>query len=155
MSKGKGISKFSKEEITDAVIKSRSISEAVKNLGKCRSGQQTKRLKEIIFKYEIDTSHFIDSRSKDLERIFNNEISIKTHSLRNKLIKEKLKKEKCEICGISEWNGKKIRVELHHIDGNNKNNNFSNLQNLCPNCHSQTDNHSVNKKYIRYSSKIF
>lgn len=47
---------------------------------------------------------------------------------------------KCEICGIKEWNGKPIRLEIHHIDGDRTNNNMDNLQILCPNCHSQTEN---------------
>ena len=32
-------------------------------------------------------------------------------------------------------------MQLHHIDGNNSNNSLDNLQMLCPNCHSQTDNY--------------
>jgi len=42
-------------------------------------------------------------------------------------------------CGISEWFGKKISLELEHKDGNNKNNLRENLEGLCPNCHSNTD----------------
>lgn len=38
------------------------------------------------------------------------------------------------------WNGKKITLELDHIDGNCFNNILTNLRILCPNCHSQTDN---------------
>ena len=47
----------------------------------------------------------------------------------------------CEVCGINEWNNDNIPLELHHIDGNNKNNEDINLQVLCPNCHAQTDNY--------------
>lgn len=46
---------------------------------------------------------------------------------------------KCNKCGISEWLGKKISLELDHIDGNRLNNERSNLEGLCPNCHSITD----------------
>ena len=45
---------------------------------------------------------------------------------------------KCNHCGISEWNGNPIVLELEHKDGNNKNNDRSNLECICPNCHSQT-----------------
>ena len=45
----------------------------------------------------------------------------------------------CLTCGISEWQGKKITLELDHIDGNSSNNVRDNLRLLCPNCHSQTD----------------
>lgn len=48
-------------------------------------------------------------------------------------------KEGCWVCGITEWNGKEITLELEHIDGNSDNNTEENLALLCPNCHSQTD----------------
>jgi hypothetical protein len=44
----------------------------------------------------------------------------------------------CICCGISTWNDKPITLELDHIDGDPDNNMPSNLQLLCPNCHSQT-----------------
>lgn len=45
----------------------------------------------------------------------------------------------CSECGISEWNGKEIVLEMEHKDGNSDNNSPDNLTLLCPNCHSQTD----------------
>lgn len=45
----------------------------------------------------------------------------------------------CEICGISDWQGKPIVLQLDHIDGNADNNHEDNLRLLCPNCHTQTD----------------
>lgn len=62
--------------------------------------------------------------------------------LRKKLIEDGIKKEHCENCGIDEWMGQKVKLELHHIDGDRFNNDFTNLQILCPNCHSLTPNHS-------------
>lgn len=50
------------------------------------------------------------------------------------------KKLKCEICNIENWQGKPLKLQIHHIDGNRNNNDLENLQILCPNCHSQTDN---------------
>lgn len=62
-----------------------------------------------------------------------------TYKLKNKLIKAGIKENKCEICGITDWNGKHIQMELHHIDGDRTNHKLSNLMMLCPNCHSQTE----------------
>ena len=46
---------------------------------------------------------------------------------------------KCAVCGIIDWNNKKLVLELEHIDGNSDNNALENLCLICPNCHSQTD----------------
>lgn len=75
------------------------------------------------------------------------------------MIKEGYKEYKCECCGLTEWRGKPIPLELHHKDGNHDNNKLDNLEILCPNCHAQTDNYtgknikankkSENKKIIK------
>ena len=44
----------------------------------------------------------------------------------------------CKRCGLTEWLGHKIVLELDHIDGNHGNNQRENLIALCPNCHSIT-----------------
>ena len=62
-----------------------------------------------------------------------------TYKLKNRLLKESIIENKCSICGIDEWNGKKINMELDHIDGNRTNHLLTNLRMLCPNCHSQTE----------------
>lgn len=48
----------------------------------------------------------------------------------------------CEICGWNEKNPytNKIPLEIHHIDGDYRNNDEGNLQLLCPNCHALTQN---------------
>lgn len=45
----------------------------------------------------------------------------------------------CSVCGIKEWNGAPIVLEVDHIDGIWFNNSPDNLRALCPNCHSQTE----------------
>lgn len=56
---------------------------------------------------------------------------------RKRLIEEGIKENKCECCGLSEWMGKPIPLELHHKDFNHFNNTLENLQILCSNCHMQ------------------
>ena len=50
---------------------------------------------------------------------------------------------KCSCCGISEWNGKSLSLQIDHIDGVNTNNVVENLRYLCPNCHTQTETWGV------------
>lgn len=62
---------------------------------------------------------------------------------------------KCEICGWGEKNKytNKIPLEIHHKDGNYKNNSEENLQLLCPNCHSLTETFKSHNKTGRKKRK--
>jgi len=53
---------------------------------------------------------------------------------------------RCWGCGLSQWRGKNITLELEHADGNSANNDLANLQILCPNCHSQTDTYKAKNR---------
>lgn len=45
-----------------------------------------------------------------------------------------------ETCGLEEWLGRPLSMALHHVNGEDADNRLENLQMLCPNCHSQTEN---------------
>ena len=83
-------------------------------------------------------------QAKELREKFNrgqikNRLSLKKHLSEDKGYK-------CFSCGISEWNSKPITLELNHVDGNAGNNMPSNLEIVCPNCHSQTPTHRAKNK---------
>jgi len=61
-------------------------------------------------------------------------------NIKARLIRAGLKAKACEICGIAKWNGRLIVLALHHLNGDRYDNRVENLQLLCPNCHSQTEN---------------
>lgn len=101
------------------------------------------------------------SRECNKEHKHKNEVipKLKDGSLvSSRIIKKHLLEErgnKCEGCGITEWNGQPIVLQLHHIDGNFKNNIPKNIKLLCPNCHSQTDTFTGrNKGNGRQSRKL-
>ena len=124
-----------------------------------------KKLKQIIKEYNLDTTQFETNRrnylnnTQHVKKNINEKLVKNTHQnsskLKKELFKNNLKEEKCEICGITNWNNKQLIFELHHMDGDPSNNELNNLQILCPNCHSQTDNYCKNKnlKKIKYSNK--
>ena len=60
--------------------------------------------------------------------------------LKARLLAEGLKENRCEQCGLTEWNGKPLNMQLHHKNGRAKDNRLQNIEFLCPNCHAQTVN---------------
>jgi 5-methylcytosine-specific restriction endonuclease McrA len=60
-------------------------------------------------------------------------------NLRLRLLADGLKDPRCERCGLTEWLGAPAPLQLHHVNGDGRDNRVENLQILCPNCHSQTD----------------
>jgi hypothetical protein len=66
---------------------------------------------------------YLDCKKKDAENAFNlwKYRCVKSY--------EKVKKRTCELCFTKE------NLQLHHIDGDKRNNNSRNLQTLCENCH--------------------
>lgn len=155
---------YSKENLYEIVKESHSLSECLVKIGLSPKGSNSLTLKKYIELYSLDTSHFtgqgwnkgLQNTDKaaivKLNDILKENTNFKSYNLKNRLIAEGIKENKCEKCGLGdEWCGEKIVLELHHINGNHYDNRIDNLQILCPNCHSQTDgfrkrNTSENKK---------
>lgn len=76
-----------------------------------------------------------DPKYKTAEEYIKNP-NAKSHTILLKLIRDGIKEDKCELCGITYWQGIHLPLELHHKDCNHFNNNLDNLIILCPNCHS-------------------
>ena len=76
-----------------------------------------------------------------LEQYLSESKDIQTNKIRLKLLKEGYKTYVCENCGLTEWLGEPIPLEVHHKDGNRHNNVLENFQLLCPNCHALTDSY--------------
>lgn len=136
---------FTKEELQKFVEESTSINQVSVKCGYSEnSGSGQAAIREMIQDYGFDTSHFFElngiSHNKgqyNYER-FKKGNAIKSANMIDALVN--LRGWECENCHNIEWMGKKIPLEVHHIDGDNLNNEIENLQLLCPNCHAQTDN---------------
>jgi hypothetical protein len=63
----------------------------------------------------------------------------RTH-VKLRLLSAGIKQNRCEECGIEEWLGEPLSLNLHHVNGDGDDNRLVNLVLLCPNCHSQTPN---------------
>ncbi len=159
--------KYTKDLLTDLVKKSKNMSQVLRELGLNPKGGSFSFIKNKIKTFGIDISHFEPSSflieagkiASDKKKI-TKEVFIETYLVDGKeaktaKIKERLflfglKENKCEKCpNEGEWQGEKLTLQMHHLNGDNKNNKIENLQILCPNCHSQTENwgkSSGNKK---------
>ena len=157
--------KFTKDEMIVFIKQSYSIADVCRLCGWKPIGGNYGIIKRYIKEYELDTSHFLGKRSnignrlnqhkeKKAENYLKKDSYIKLTTLRDKLVREGIKKYKCEECGISEWNGKQISLQIHHINGDNTDNRIENIMFLCPNCHSQTDTF-CGKKNIKNKKKYY
>lgn len=139
------------EELIEAVKTSLSFRQVLQKLNIVAAGGNYKTTKTRIERLRLDTSHFtgkvwnagrkFPEQTKPVEYYLRKDCpsAILSHQLRRKLISSGLKQHACEVCNLSEWQGKPIPLELHHMNGDNKNNELTNLQLLCPNCHAQTE----------------
>ena len=86
--------------------------------------------------------------------LFAKSSNVSTVSLKKRLIDAKLLEYRCSKCGITEWQGEPLTLQLDHINGNHTDNRIENLRLLCPNCHSQTHTYAGKSasKYKRLSS---
>lgn len=151
--------KYTKEDLKEAVSKSLSIAGVCRELKIKPCGGNYKTLHSKIKEWDINTNHFTGAawnqgvkfkpfgKKYDLMDVLIENSPYKSSTkLKERLFKEGLKNEKCEVCGITEWMGKKIILELDHINGDNTDNRLINLCILCPNCHSQTPTFRNNKR---------
>lgn len=156
---------FTLEELTLAIRSSFSIAEVCRKVNIVPCGGNYKLIHKLINENSLDITHFLGQGwNKGLKKVFNKpkplcEILKKqsyysSHKLKLRLFNEKVKEPKCEVCGLTEWNNKKISFELHHINGDNTDNRIENLQILCPNCHSQTDTYRKAKSALSEKIKV-
>jgi hypothetical protein len=72
------------------------------------------------------------------------------NTVKRHLLDAGILKNVCEECGLREWLGRPLVMELDHRNGVRTDNRVDNLRMLCPNCHSQTETHGArNKKRLR------
>lgn len=132
-------------EFTNLVMNSDSISTVMRGFDTKCHGNMYRLVVKKINDLNISTSHFVGNGVNKFGTTPLHEIIIEGKhphynrgALKARLYREGLKTEKCEECGIKDWNGKKISFHLDHINGHGKDHRFENLKILCPNCHSQT-----------------
>ena len=137
------LSNYTKEELEKIVRSSFSYKEVLDKIGYAtHNGRNTNTLKKYLNAYNISIEHFkyTPPIARNEQNVFCKNSTASQKVLRQWYIKGDYVEYKCAICGQSPiWNGQNLNLQLDHIDGDNKNNELTNLRWLCPNCHSQTD----------------
>jgi hypothetical protein len=158
--------KYSKEDLEDAVSKAQSFREVLLLLNTHFSPSAASHISKMTKKFEIDHSHFQrqpKTRNRSPLRLTPNQILIilpegqgrmKAPLLRRAL-KEMNVEEVCNRCKRGpEWQGKFLRLEINHIDGDWRNCLFENLEFICPNCHSQeTETNQPHKNSNKFNDR--
>ena len=70
------------------------------------------------------------------------------NTVKRHLLEAGILKNVCGECGLDEWRGRPISIELDHRNGIRNDNRLENLRMLCPNCHSQTETHGAKNKRL-------
>lgn len=146
--------KYSKELLEEAARESTSLAQMAERIGLAPIGGNYTTLKKKIQLFNIDISHFTGqswnkgksgierTAIRPLEEVLQNGVKYPSSLLRKRLVNAGIKSCQCERCkGTHNILGEELSFELHHINGDHYDNRLENLQILCLDCHSKTDNY--------------
>ncbi|MER5441408.1 HNH endonuclease signature motif containing protein [Streptomyces sp. NPDC002790] len=151
---------FPEEEFTRAVAASIGLADLMRRLGLPEfNGAARAKARRSIDEYGLSTEHFTGQghcagvpspTRKSAEQIL---VRLPTGSSRTRtaLLHRALDEigipRTCMACGVGEaWHGKRLVLEIDHVNGDRIDNRRDNLRRLCPNCHALTKTWSRRKR---------
>lgn len=137
------------DSLRDATAAERSLAGTLRRIGLRPAGGNYETIRRAIRDCGIPTSHWTGKghlrgrRNPWAPKVPLTFMLVKgsahnTANLRLRLISERVFEARCCACGRYEWMGRRIPLELDHVDGDRSNNLLDNLRLLCPNCHALT-----------------
>ncbi len=76
------------------------------------------------------------------------------NTVKRRLLQAGILKNVCEECGLRDWNGRPLVMQLDHRNGIRNDNRLENLRMLCANCHSQTETYGARNKKRQSHRKL-
>jgi hypothetical protein len=152
--------KFTEAELREAVARSYSIAETLRNLGMSVSGGNHATIRKYVALWKIGTEHFDPLRGlreargrrqvRPLSEVLVENSTYSRGTLKKRLYCEGLKERRCELCGQDEsWRGSRIALILDHVNGCSTDNRLENLRIVCPNCAATLDTHCGRNPALR------
>lgn len=136
------------EDLRKIVSESATMTQVMRKIGyTANCGNSYNSAKKYLINNGIDISHFkgkSHGTSKNVryglkDILVENSPYSNMTALKKRILDANLFVKRCSICGLVDWQGKPIVLQLDHINGDNRDNRIENLRLLCPNCHSQTE----------------
>jgi hypothetical protein len=147
----RGVEILPRDTLAPAVAASTSFAGVLALLGRHNGGAARTLVKRSIEAHSLSTAHFTGqghrrgvpslsrkSAAEILRRLEPGAPRTKTALLRRALDEIRVPRV-CAECGVGDtWQGRRLVLEIDHIDGDPLDNRIENLRHLCPSCHSQT-----------------
>ena len=148
--------KWTDEQLIDAVKKSKTKINILRILGLSIRPGNYETINLAIKRLNISIEHMtgkahgtsIPKSTISLDDYMSGKAIVKARSgFKRRIIREKILKNECNICGIKAiWRDNPLVLILDHINGNNQDYSIENLRLLCPNCNAQQPTFCRKKK---------
>ncbi|MEU3447452.1 HNH endonuclease [Streptomyces thermolilacinus] len=144
-----------REPLASSAARATSLAGLLRALGLPDTGTQRARVKRALEAYAISTAHFTGQAhcrgtvpanrlpaTEILRRRQPGSARTPTRMLRRALDEVGVP-HVCAACGTGDtWQGRRLVLEIDHVNGDRLDNRRENLRYLCPSCHTQTDTFS-------------